>query len=78
MYTTGHVSKNFLRPAPHYLFPNLLLWILYVLHWYWFYFIGKLVVNVLLGSEVVDNRDYEDEAANTGTADVKTNGAKDN
>ena len=62
IYTIGHVSKKFMHFAPHYLLPNILLWVLYVLHWYWFYFIAKLVISVVTGSEAVnDNRDYEEE-----------------
>lgn len=60
IYASGHVSKNFMRPAPHYLFPNILLWVLYVLHWYWFHFIVKMVIQVVFGKKVNDNREYEE------------------
>ncbi len=69
IYATAHVTKCFLSRAPLYLFSNSLLVILYFLHWYWFYFISKLVLHVLTGNEVVDNRDYEEEGKETKKSD---------
>ena len=59
LYTTGHVSKMFYYPVPFYMSLNMMLWGLYVIHWYWFIFIIKLVVKLAMGINVADNRDYD-------------------
>ena len=49
--------------GPFYLSFNIMLLALYAMQVYWFIFIVKLLVKVLSGEEVKDNRETEEEAA---------------
>lgn len=46
--------------GPFFLPFAVMLWSLYIMHCYWFVFILKLVVRVVTGTELSDNRDYDD------------------
>ena len=49
--------------GPFYLSFNIMLLALYAMQVYWFIFIVKLLVKVLSGEEIKDNRETEEEEA---------------
>lgn len=64
LYSTGYISHQFYAEAPFYCPFNIMLLVLYGLHVYWFYFIMLLVIKVITGEEIADNRDIEEEKKN--------------
>ena len=64
VYSSSYVSVQMIPNGPFYLSFNIMLLALYAMQVYWFIFIVKLLVKVLSGEDVKDNRETdEDEAA---------------
>ena len=62
--------------GPFYLSFNIMLLALYAMQVYWFIFIVKLLVKVVSGDEIKDNRETEEEEAARQLAVEKERAAK--
>lgn len=62
LQSSGHVSMVMCPTGWFYIPFNILLFVIYLMQIYWFYFIVKLLVKVLIiGEDVEDNREYKNE-----------------